>query len=210
VRPGPVRFLQFLSENEIVIVGKLTRLSDIDNSYGFEYINLVDLRDGSIVSWLTSVVPVRPIPDINVMFVEVLNPKEVIIVDPNAGLLLWEADTPNAVEWRYKAELPLYITLGGNNRALLVEADGINVSLISTDNGAIIKSAGLPSRAIGKPLATADRFYLPIEGGLLLINGNLLLEDRLPVPGLSGKAQIFQTEGGIIIVGIDGIMGLIL
>ncbi len=140
---------------------------ETDVTIGFEFINLVSLADGSVVSYLNHVMPKPPIPDINIEFAVVTGPDQVVLADANAGLLSWSTEKPNDVAWRLQSKLPSFLVLGNDGALLLIEEDRTGLSLIDAKSGKVKLSGRLSEKATGKPIKAPGGFYVPVEDGII-------------------------------------------
>ena len=206
MRPGPVRFLRRLTDDTLLVIGTIKRTSDPDDTFGAQYVNLVDGDDGSTVGWFTAITQSPPRLQIEVTSLDVIGPEAIVIGERGAGLVMWGAKAPNKAAWRYKTETPMYVTAGLEQRMLLIGQDGIGMRMLDAASGNVIKASVLPDKAIGKPWAVTDGFNIPVEGGILLIGKDLSVRSRTIVKGLSGNVRTVPGPESVFLMDADEIV----
>ena len=197
-----------MDQDKVLSIGKMIRMFETDLSIGFEFINLVSLIDGSVVSYLNTVMPKPPVPDINIEFAIVTGPGQVVLADANAGLLSWYTDKPNDVAWRLLSKLPAFLVLGDNGALLLIGADRMELGLIDAKSGKIKLSGRLPEKATGEPIKAPEGFFVPVEDGVIHLGADLAVIEKISVPGANGNVAIYSVPGGILVLDSDELISI--
>jgi len=188
------------------VIGTIKRVSDPDDTFGAEYVNVVDTGDGSTLGWFTAITQSPPKAQIEVTSLDVIGPETVVIGERNAGLVMWGAVVPGRAAWRYKTETPMYVSVGAGYRMLLVGQDGTSMKALDAASGRIVKAARLPDEAIGRPWAATDGFYVPVEGGILSVGSDLSVSGRIIVKGLGGNVRAVSGPGFVFLMDDDEII----
>lgn len=206
MRPGPVRFLRRLTDDTLLVIGTIKRTSDPDDTFGAEYVNVVDSADGSTIGWFTAITQSPPKSQIDVTSLDVIGPEAIVIGERSQGLVMWGAKAPGKAAWRYRTEAPVYLAVGTSLRLLLIGQDKVSVRMLDAASGSVVRAAVLPDKAIGKPWAVADGFNVPVEGGILSIGNDLSVRSRTIVKGLSGNVMTMPRPGYVFIVDDDEVI----
>lgn len=193
--PGPVRSLVYLDTYRLLILGEVYDIGDTERSLGYDYINIVDTRDGYTDRQFEAIKPN------DIVQVVRLGPKSVIVSADPAGIVRWNASDAYGLDWTDRGIVPMYMSAGLEGRALLVGKDGLSITLLDTEDGASVASGRLAQKATGGPRYMFGVFVVPTEGGVEILGQDARLVESINIEGFGGKAGVLGTADGFYFVG---------
>ena len=195
--PGPVRALLFLDTYRLLILGEVFDVSDQERAYGYDYINIVDTRDGYTDRQFEAIKPN------DIVQIVKLGPGSVIVSAEPAGVVGWNTVDVNALDWVSKGIAPLYMAAGPEGTALLVGEDGLSLTLLDTKDGTRIMSGRLAQIAVGDPIFFEGMFIVPTQGGIEILGPDIVKVGSVVIEGYGDKAGILGVTDGFYFVGED-------
>lgn len=196
--PGPVRSFLRLDENRIAIIGEIFDLGGLREK-GMDYINVVDLKRGTTVEQFEVIKP------FDIFDAVTLGPELLVVSVKYSGLVRWDTREMYGFDWRVKGEPMEYLVAGGNGRILAVYFQRDRIALIETEDGSISAEVKLTSAATGKPVWDGNRYYIPADGRLIVMDSNLNIISELPVPGLFGEARVHLSKEGLYLIDSESV-----
>ena len=197
--PGPVRSLIPLSPGRLLILGEVYELGSVMPVNGLDYINVVDTNDGYTERQFEMIKPLE------INQVVKVNAEAVLVSAQYAGVVRWNTRDMYGEDWRYKSDVPLFMAVGHQGRAIIVSGDGRELELLDIDKGAVVSGSRLERTALGNPVYLAGRFYVPVTGGVEVLDANLAKAGFIAVDGMVGASEILQAAGGAYMVTDSGV-----
>lgn len=196
--PGPVRSYLRLDQGRIAIIGEIFDLGGLREK-GMDYINVVDLKKGTTVEQFEVIKP------FDIFDAVTLGPELLVVSVRYSGLVRWDTREMYGFDWRVKGEPVEFLLEGGNGKILAVYFQRDRIALIEPADGSILIEAKLKAPAAGKPVWDGKRYYVPTEGGLIVMDANLSTISQQPIEGLGGEARVHLTGEGLYLVDSDSV-----
>ncbi|OQB46892.1 MAG: hypothetical protein BWY00_01490 [Firmicutes bacterium ADurb.Bin153] len=195
---GPVWSLSYMGNGNCILVGKVffdvTNPNPVD---GYDYINMFDISDGRTVAQFKAVEPFI------IRLIKPLSQTRALVAADYSGLVSWNIKDKYLYEWRLKSDPPKYICAGLPGTALIVGKDGKSLSTIDTRKGTQLKQSPSAEAVLGEPIFVGSRYYVPVNGGLLVLGTNLETVLRYGIEGLKGSVSLVPAKDSIYIAGDD-------
>ncbi len=197
--PGPVRSLIPLGPGRLLILGEVYELGSVMPVNGLDYINVVDTNDGYTDRQFEMIKPLE------ITQVVKVNAEAVLVSAEYAGVVRWNTRDMYGEDWRYKSAVPMFMALGPQGRALTVSGDGFGLNLLDIDKGAAVTASRLEAMALGNPVYLSGRFYVPVIGGVAVLDANLASAGFVAVEGMAGASKILEAADGAYLLTKSGI-----
>lgn len=178
----------------LLILGEVYELGSVLPLNGLDYINIVDTRDGYTDRQFETIKPLE------ISQVVKVNSEAVLVTAEYSGVVRWNTRDMYGEDWRFKMETPKYIAVGPSGRAVTVANDGLDLTLLDIEDGTLVLNAKLDSKAIGNPVFISGQFYIPVVGGVAVLDGSLAEKGMMQIKGLDGSGDILPFGGGAYLV----------
>lgn len=193
---GPVWSLSYMGNGKCILVGKVffdvTNPNPVD---GYDYINMFNISDGNTVAQFKAVEP------FTIRLIKPVSQTKALISADYSGLVSWNTVDKYLYEWRLKVDPPKYVCVGQSNQALIVGKDGKGISTIDIKKGTQLKQSSYTETVLGEPIFIGSRYYVPVNGGLMVLGTNLETVSRYNLSGLKGSVSLLPAKDSIYIVG---------
>ncbi|HOA15742.1 MAG TPA: hypothetical protein PKJ05_05365 [Bacillota bacterium] len=197
--PGPVRSLMPLGPGRLLILGEVYELGHVMPVNGLDYINVVDTDDGTTDRQFEMIKPLE------VTQVVKVNPEAVLVSAEYAGVVRWNTRDMYGEDWRYRSDAPMFMAVGPKGRAITVSRDGRGLQLLDIDKGAPVSGSFLERTALGNPVYISGKFYVPVTGGIAVLDDDLAETGFIAVEAIAVSGRILQAAGGAYLVSESGI-----
>lgn len=132
----------------------------------------------------------------------------ILVSADNSGIMRWNSEDKYSYVWKVGGEPPLYVCGGTEGRAIAIAKDAVTAISMETKTGSTLSAAVLPSKAIGDPVLHGDKYYIPIEAGMLVLRQDLEIAAKFQIASISGPFSMGFSNGFAYLVGNDFVLRL--